>query len=128
MLRDIIIAYAYINEVTAVRFNTRTNLGGRFPVNTTKKVEPQPYMKPEILLCICLTGGDKNSPSSLAYKSGQYIKVCKRERICVRPMALIKVLLTWVGLVALMISRKLSGMKKPEDYELPLRFLRSIFR
>jgi hypothetical protein len=35
---DTIIAYAYINEVTAVGFNTRTNLGGRFPVDIAKKV------------------------------------------------------------------------------------------
>jgi hypothetical protein len=77
---DIIIAYAYINEVTAVGFNTRTNLGGRFPINTTTKVKPQPHVKPEILLCICSTGGDKNSPSYLAYKSGQYIRVCRREK------------------------------------------------
>lgn len=80
MLRDIIIAYAYINEVTAVRFNTRTNLGGRFPIDTVKKVEPQPYIKPEILLCICSTGEDNNSPTSLAYKRGQYIRVCRREK------------------------------------------------
>jgi hypothetical protein len=77
---DIVIAYAYINEVTAVGFNTRTNLGGRFPIDTVKKVEPQPHVKPEILLCICSTGGDNNSPSSLAYKSGQYIRVCRREK------------------------------------------------
>jgi hypothetical protein len=49
---DIIIAYAYINEVTAVGFNTQTNLGGRFPIDTAKKVEPQPLVKPEIFLCI----------------------------------------------------------------------------
>lgn len=56
---DIIIAYAYINEVTAVGFNTRTNLGGRFPVDTAKEVEPKSHVKPEILLCICYsTGGD----------------------------------------------------------------------
>ena len=77
---DIIIAYAYINEVTAVGFNTRTNLGGRFPIDTAKKVEPQPHVKPEILICICSTGGGNNSPSSLAYKSGQYIRVCRREK------------------------------------------------
>jgi hypothetical protein len=45
---DIIIAYAYINEVTAVGFNTRTNLGGRSPVNTAKKVVSQPHEKVEI--------------------------------------------------------------------------------
>jgi hypothetical protein len=59
---DIIIAYAYINEVTAVGFNTQTNLGGRFPINTTKKVKPQPLIKPEIFLCISSTRGDNNSP------------------------------------------------------------------
>lgn len=77
---DIVIAYAYINEVTAVGFNTRTNLGGRFPIDTAKKVEPQPHVEPEILLCIGSSGGDNNSPSSLAYKSGQYIRVCRREK------------------------------------------------
>jgi hypothetical protein len=77
---DIIIAYAYINEVTAVGFNTRTNLGGRFPINTTKRVELQPYVEPEILLYIGSSGGNNSSPSSLAYKSGQYIRVCRREK------------------------------------------------
>jgi hypothetical protein len=77
---DIIIAYAYINEVTAVGFNTRTNLGGRFPIGTAKKVEPQPHVEPEILLCIGSSGGGNHSPPSLAYKSGQYIKVRRREK------------------------------------------------
>ena len=77
---DIIIAYTYINEMTAVGFNTRTNLGGRFPIDTAKKVEPQPRVEPEILLCIGSSGGDNGSPSSLAYKSGQYIRVCRREK------------------------------------------------
>jgi hypothetical protein len=77
---DIIIAYAYINEVTTIGFNTRTNLGGRFSINTAKKVEPQPHVKPEILLCISSTGGGNNSPSSVGYKCGQYIRVCRREK------------------------------------------------
>jgi hypothetical protein len=78
---DIIIAYAYINEVTAIGFNTRTNLGGRFPVDTTKKVESQPHEKVEIF---CATDppvryGDEN-PSSLLYITGQYVRVCRWEK------------------------------------------------
>ncbi|CZR68412.1 uncharacterized protein PAC_18311 [Phialocephala subalpina] len=76
---DIIIVYAYINKVTAVGFNTRTNLGGRFPIDTAKKVEPQPHEKAEILFA---TGsfGQYSSPSSLAYKTGQYVRVCRWEK------------------------------------------------
>jgi hypothetical protein len=76
---DIIIVYAYINEVTAVGFNTRTNLGGRFPIDKANKIKPQPYVKPEILLAIISDRGS-DSPSSLSYKSGQYIRVCRREK------------------------------------------------
>ncbi|TVY89860.1 hypothetical protein LAWI1_G005417 [Lachnellula willkommii] len=77
---DIIIVYAYINEVTALGFNTRTNLGGRFPIATSKKVEPQPHVELDILFCerSCLPG-EKEGPSSLAYMHGQYIRVCMRE-------------------------------------------------
>lgn len=39
MPKDIIITYVYIDKVTAVRFNMRTNLGGWFSINTAKKVE-----------------------------------------------------------------------------------------
>lgn len=78
---DIIIAYAYINEVTAIGFNTRTNLGGRFPIDTAKKVEPQPHEKVEIF---CATHppvqyGD-GSPSFLVYITGQYVRVCRWEK------------------------------------------------
>jgi hypothetical protein len=76
---DIIIVYAYINKVTAIGFNTRTNLGGRFPIDTSKKVEPQPHLEPEILLCRCSSmGGSGNA--LLAYESGQCIRVCRREK------------------------------------------------
>lgn len=77
---DIIIAYAYINEVTAIGFNTRTNLGGRFPIDIAKKVEPQLHVEPEILLCVGLSGGYYNDPTYLAYKRGQYIRACRREK------------------------------------------------
>lgn len=72
---DIIIVYAYINKVTAVGFNTRTNLGGKFPIATSKKVEPQPYVEPEILISI--KSGGVEGPSSLSYERGQYIRVCR---------------------------------------------------
>ncbi|TVY14594.1 hypothetical protein LARI1_G006418 [Lachnellula arida] len=77
---DILIVYAYINKVTAVGFNTRTHLGGRFPVDISKKVEPQPYVEPDILLCLISSCGENSDPSSLAFKSGQYIRVCRREK------------------------------------------------
>jgi hypothetical protein len=64
--RDTIIAYVYINEVIAVGFNTRMNLGGRFPIDTMKKVNLQPYEKVEIFIATdpFLYG---TSPSSLGY-------------------------------------------------------------
>ena len=37
-----------------------------------------------------------------------------RKKICVGPIALIKVLSTWVGSVPLMVSKKLSDLKKIE--------------
>jgi hypothetical protein len=55
MHRDIIIAYAYIDEVIAVGFNTQTNLRGRFPIDIAKKVKPQPYKKVEIFIAIGLS-------------------------------------------------------------------------
>lgn len=78
---DIVIAYAYINEVTAVGFNTRTDLGVQFPIDSAKKVEPQPHEKAEIFFA---TGSSaqyvNSSPSSLAYKTGQYVRVCRWEK------------------------------------------------
>jgi hypothetical protein len=93
---DIIIAYAYINEVTAVGFNTRTNLGGRFPIDTAKKVEPRPHEKAEIFF------------ATLEYAGGK--------RIYGGPTALIKVLSTWVGFVSLMISRRLCGKRNLKTF------------
>ena len=78
---DTIIAYAYINEVTAVGFNTRTNLGGRFPIDTAKKVDPQPHEKVEILIATAPDVLYNTSPSSLGYMAGQYVRVCKWEKV-----------------------------------------------
>ncbi|KAH9209896.1 hypothetical protein DL95DRAFT_371627 [Leptodontidium sp. 2 PMI_412] len=77
---DTIIVYAYINEVTAVGFNTRTNLGGRFPIDTAKKVDPQPHEKVEIFMAIDPSVLYATSPSSLGYKTGQYVRVCRWEK------------------------------------------------
>jgi hypothetical protein len=75
------LAYAYINEVTAVGFNTRTNLGGRFPVDSAKKVEPQPHEKAEIFFAIGSSSiYGSSSPSSLGYNTGEYVRVCRREK------------------------------------------------
>jgi len=77
---DTIIVYAYINEVTAVGFNTRTNFGGRFPIDTAKKVDPQPQEKVEIFVATHhLNQNSNGSLSSLAYKTGQYVRVCRWE-------------------------------------------------
>ncbi|CZR70178.1 uncharacterized protein PAC_20079 [Phialocephala subalpina] len=91
---DIIIAYVCINEAIAVGFNTRTNLGGRFLIDIAKKVELQLYENAEIIFATdsCDQYGN-SSPSSLAYKTGQY-----------------------AGLMSGTISRRLSGVKKPEDF------------
>ena len=77
---DIIDVYAYIDKTTAVGFNTRTDLGGRFPIDIAKRVESQPYKKAEILFCTSGKLNDKSSPTSLAYTSGQYLRICKREK------------------------------------------------
>ncbi|KAL5312956.1 hypothetical protein ACEPPN_019382 [Leptodophora sp. 'Broadleaf-Isolate-01'] len=77
---DIIIAYAYINEVTAVGFNTRTNLGGRFPIDTAYKVDPQPHEKVEIFIATDPPVLYNTSPSSLRYMTGQYVRVCRWEK------------------------------------------------
>jgi hypothetical protein len=79
---DVIVVYAYINDATAVGFNTRTNLGGRFTVEIAKKMDPQPDVKPEIFLC---TGSRSQSkgfggPTYLAYERGDYVRVCKWEK------------------------------------------------
>ena len=77
---DTIIAYAYINEVTAVGFNTRTNLGGRFPVDIAKKVNPQPYEKVEIFIAINPPAIYDSTPSYFGYMIGQYVRVCRWEK------------------------------------------------
>jgi len=80
MPRDTIITYVYINEVTAVRFNTRTNLKGRFPVDITKKVNPQPYEKVEIFIAINPPAIYDSTPSYFGYMIGQYVRVCRWEK------------------------------------------------
>ncbi|KAH9205439.1 hypothetical protein DL95DRAFT_397646 [Leptodontidium sp. 2 PMI_412] len=77
---DTIIAYAYINEVTAVGFNTRTNLGGRFPIDTAKKVDPQPHEKVEIFIATDPHVLYKTTPTSLEYMAGEYVRVCRWEK------------------------------------------------
>jgi hypothetical protein len=77
---DTIITYAYISEVTAVGFNTRTNLGGRFPIDTAKKVDPQSHEKVEIFIATDPAVLYDTSPSSLGYMAGQYVRVCKWEK------------------------------------------------
>jgi len=77
---DTIIAYAYINEVTAVGFNTRTNLGGRFPVDIAKKVNPQPHEKVEIFIAINPPTIYDSTPSYFGYMIGQYVRVCRWEK------------------------------------------------
>jgi hypothetical protein len=72
---DTIIVYAYITDVIAVGFNTRTCLGGRFPINIMS-LQPLSYVKPEILLAKKNCSGDV---LYLAYKSGQYVRVYRRE-------------------------------------------------
>ncbi|KAH0559663.1 hypothetical protein GP486_003820 [Trichoglossum hirsutum] len=78
---DIIVVYAYINELAAIGFNTRTNLGGLFPVDSVMKVEPQPHEKTEIFLATKSSGQHASSPSSLAYDTGQYVRVCRWEKV-----------------------------------------------
>jgi hypothetical protein len=80
MPRDTIIAYAYINEVTAVGFNTRTNLGGRFPVDIAKKVNPQPHEKVKIFIAINPPDMHDTTLSYFGYMTRQYVRVCKWEK------------------------------------------------
>ncbi|KAM0308096.1 hypothetical protein ACHAO8_010320 [Botrytis cinerea] len=76
---DTIIAYAYISEVIAVGFNTRTNLGGRFPVDTANMVYPQPDEKVEIFIAKNPLTIYNDTPFLLNYKAGQYIRACSWE-------------------------------------------------
>jgi hypothetical protein len=77
---DQINVYAFIDEVTAIGFNTRTGLGGRFPVNIAEKFDPGSPEKPEILLCITAVGSNSSdNPFSLSIKIGHYVRVCRRE-------------------------------------------------
>jgi hypothetical protein len=76
---DIINIYAYLNKATVVGFNTRTFLGGQFPIDIAKKIEPQPDVKTEIFICTSITY-DASTPSSLGYQIGQYVRVCHWEK------------------------------------------------
>jgi hypothetical protein len=40
----------------------------RFPIETTKKVKPKPYVKSKILICTIVVGEDNNNLTSLACK------------------------------------------------------------
>lgn len=75
---DVINVYAYVSDGVAIGFNTRTHLGGQFPLDIGEKIEQHPHLKPEILVC---TNGsyDVSSPTHLRYKEGQYVRICKRE-------------------------------------------------
>ncbi|TEY70356.1 hypothetical protein BOTCAL_0106g00310 [Botryotinia calthae] len=77
---DTIIAFAYVSEVIAVGFNTRTNLGGRFPVNTVKRIDPQAHEKVEIFIAKSPLTVHDNAPFPLNYKTGQYVRVCSWEK------------------------------------------------
>merc|ERR1712232_680496 len=48
---DLIHVYAYIDEENAIGFNTRTNLGGQFPLNIVSEVGPEAHIDPEVLVC-----------------------------------------------------------------------------
>jgi hypothetical protein len=75
---DVINVYAYLNEATVVGFNTRTFLGGRFPIDITKKIEPQSDVKAEIFICTSRSY-EAGNPESLRYEIGQYVRVCHWE-------------------------------------------------
>ncbi|KAF7914992.1 hypothetical protein BELL_1115g00020 [Botrytis elliptica] len=77
---DTIIAHAYIDEMIAVGFNTRTNLGGRFPVNNTKSVDPQPNEKVEMFIATDAPSTYNCGPLPLTYKTGHYVRVCSWEK------------------------------------------------
>lgn len=121
---DTIIAYAYISEVIAVGFNTRTNLGGRFPVNTAKRIGPQPHDKVKIFIAKNPHNViHKDNPFPLSYNTDNMLECAVGKRIGVTPMALILVLLLWANLMSGMTSRKFSGLNKPKDfYRIRTRF------
>ncbi|KAH7407172.1 hypothetical protein BKA64DRAFT_408840 [Cadophora sp. MPI-SDFR-AT-0126] len=80
---DTIIAYAYTNKETAVGFNTRTHLGGLFPIDTAQKIDPQPHEKVETFIATSpavLYDTSDTIPSALRYTSGQYVRVCRWEK------------------------------------------------
>ena len=113
---DTIIVYAHINEVAAVGFNTRTNLGGRFSIDAAKKVEPQPHVELETFLCVVSTKSVDSNPSYLAYNRGQYIRVCRWEKGSRWAYCFNHSTLNMVRICIFDGLRMLSGMKKPEGF------------
>lgn len=78
---DIIVVYAYLNESTAIGFNTQTGLGGRFPFGCVKVDEEQVDEGVEVYYSTSPSGKYSNSsPSSMVYAEGHYVRVCRWEK------------------------------------------------
>ncbi|PMD54865.1 uncharacterized protein K444DRAFT_92549 [Hyaloscypha bicolor E] len=94
------------------RLQCRTNVGGRFPIDSAKKAKPQPHEKAELFFVTDTFGEYGNSsPSSLAYRLDNTLGCASGEKICIGPTAMMQVLSLWVGLMQSIISRSFSGVK-----------------
>ena len=66
---DVIDVYAYLNKTTVIGYNTRTHLGGQFPVDIAKKIDLQPNLKAEFFTCTLGTDA-ATTPESLGCRTG----------------------------------------------------------
>jgi hypothetical protein len=79
------------------RLQYRTNVGGRFPIDSAKKAKPQPHEKAELFFVTDTFGEYGNSsPSSLAYRLDNTLGCASGEKICIGPTAMMQVLSLWV--------------------------------
>ena len=72
---DLINVYAYVNEETAIGFDARTGLGGRFSVKIASEVESESPTESEVLICRS-SSRYGTGLRHLPYEEGHYVSVC----------------------------------------------------
>ena len=73
---DSLIVYAN-NQKMAIAYNARNNMAGQIPVECLNMDEPQSVADAEI--CMSFSNKERYRVGDLAWKAGDYIRICKWE-------------------------------------------------